>query len=132
MFYLYLSMETAKPKIIGVAPQLLVRDVVSTCEYYRDVYGFRIIGYALNPPVYGMVQRDGMQIHFAKSDEFVTNDKLRSSTTDLILWIPEIDAFYEEVKSKDAKIVQEIMLRPYGSREFILEDLNGYRLLIGD
>ncbi|PZR20068.1 MAG: hypothetical protein DI539_11980 [Flavobacterium psychrophilum] len=125
-------MENSKPKVIGVAPQLLVPDVKMTAEYYRDILGFNIIGYALNPPVYGMIERDGIQIHFAKSDEFLTNDKFRPSTTDLILWIPEIDAFYAEIKTKGADIVQEILLRPYGSREFIIRDCNGYKILIGD
>lgn len=125
-------MESSKPKVIGIAPQLLVPDVKMTAEYYRDILGFKIMGYALNPPVYGMIERDGMQIHFAKSDEFVTNDKFRPSTTDLILWIPEIDAFYTEIKTKGADIVQEILLRPYGSREFIIRDCNGYKILIGD
>ncbi|WP_256386726.1 hypothetical protein [Flavobacterium psychrotrophum] len=42
-------MSTAK--IIGSAPQLLVKNVVLTAEYYRDVLGFSVIGYALDPPV---------------------------------------------------------------------------------
>ncbi len=121
-----------KPTAIGIAPQLLVPDVVKTAEYYRDVLGFGIIGYAAEPPVYAMVQRDGMQIHFAKAESFTTNEHYRKSTTDFILWVPEIDAFYEELKASGADIVQEIMLRPYGSREFIVRDCNGYKILIGD
>jgi uncharacterized glyoxalase superfamily protein PhnB len=125
-------MENTKPKVIGVAPQLLVTDVLKTAEYYRDVLGFGIIGYALDPPVYGMVERDGIQIHFAKSDEFVINEKLNPAITDLILWVPEIDAFFDEIKANGADIIQEITLRPYGSREFKVSDCNGYKLLIGD
>ena len=64
-------------KVTGVAPQLIVPDVVQTAEYYRDIFGFVIIGYALQPPVYAMVQRDGFQIHFAKGDTFTTNDVIR-------------------------------------------------------
>jgi uncharacterized glyoxalase superfamily protein PhnB len=119
-------------KVIGVAPQLLVPDVVQAAEYYRDIFGFVIIGYALKPPVYAMVQRDGFQIHFAKAEEFVTNEQLRKETTDLILWVPEIDVFYNELKANNADIVQEIVLRPYGSHEFIVRDCNGYKILIGD
>ena len=127
-------MQSSIPKIIGIAPQLIVPDVVQTAEYYRDIFGFTIIGYALTPPVYAMVQRDGYQIHFAKSDtsEFTINEQLRRGTTDLILWVPEIDAFFTELKQQNADIIEEITLRPYGSREFIVRDCNGYKILIGD
>jgi len=124
-------METPA-KIIGSAPQLVVPNVVETAEYYRDIFGFVIIGYALNPPVYAMVQRDGFQIHFAKGEKVVTNEELRKETTDLILWVPEIDTFYKELKASNTDITMEITQRPYGSREFIIRDCNGYKILIGD
>ena len=124
-------METPA-KVIGIAPQLIVQDVVTTAEYYRDIFGFVIIGYALTPPVYAMVQRNGFQIHFIKGESYTTNEEYRKETTDLILWVPEIDNFYNELKTNNADIVMEITQRPYGSREFIVRDCNGYKILIGD
>jgi hypothetical protein len=41
-----------------------VPDVVTAAEYYRDVLGFRILGYFLDPPVYAIVARDSVEIHF--------------------------------------------------------------------
>jgi len=55
-----------RPRLIGIGPQLVVTDVIKTAEYYRDVLAFTIIDYFLDPPVYAMVQRDGMQVHFGK------------------------------------------------------------------
>ena len=121
-------------KLIGIAPQLVVRDVVRTAEYYRDVLGFRIIGYVLDPPVYAMVERDGFQVHFGKSGgpDVQTNEMLRKGTTDLIIWVPEIDAFYEELKSRNADIAEGIVRRVYGSREFVIRDCDGHKILVGD
>lgn len=123
-----------RAKLIGIAPQLVVKDVYRTATYYRDVFGFRIIGLVQDPPVYGMVERDGFQIHFAMSDgpEPRRNHELRSISYDLILWVPAIDAFFEELQYKSATILQGIVQRPYGSREFMIEDCDGHRILIGD
>ena len=123
-----------RPKMIGIAPQIVVPDVTKTAEYYRDVLGFRIIGYFLNPPVYAMVEKDGVQIHFAKSDstEVNVNEYIRKGTTDFIIWVPEIDAFFEELNSRGADIVEGIVKRVYGSREFIVRDCNGHKILFGD
>ena len=125
-----------RAKVIGIAPQLLVADVRKTAEYYRDVLGFTIIDYFMDPPLYGMVQRDGFQLHFAKADNILLplshNEERRKGTTDLILWVPEIDLFFNELQSRGAEIVEGIVQRSYGSREFVIRDCNGYKILIGD
>lgn len=123
-----------KAKLIGIAPSLVVPDVVKTAEYYRDVLGFAIIGYFLDPPVYAMVQRDGFQIHFGKADSDIikTNAQFRAISTDLILWVPEIDLFFAEVTACNADIVEGIVTRVYGSREFIIRDCDGHTILVGD
>lgn len=126
-------MET-RAKLIGIAPQLVVPDVVKTAEYYREVLGFHIIDYFLDPPVYAMVERDGFQIHFAKADDdrFHTNKEIRKGTTDLIIWVPEIDRFFEEVSISGANIIHGIVKRAYGSREFVISDCDGHTILVGD
>lgn len=123
-----------KTKLIGIAPQLVVNDVKKTAEYYRDVLGFTIIGLVSDPPVYAMVERDGYQVHFAKSEtqHIKTNKDYRSISHDFIIWVPEIDDFFDELKSKNAKITEGIVKRTYGSREFVIEDCDGHKILIGD
>lgn len=123
-----------KAKLVGIAPQLVVTDVKKTAEFYRDRLGFTIIGLVLEPPVYAMVERDGFQVHFAKSDGagISINKNFRSMSHDLIIWVPEIDAFYEEVSSNGVNINEGIVKRPYGSREFVMEDCDGHRILVGD
>lgn len=121
-----------KAQMIGSAPVIAVPDIQQTVDYYIEKLGFELIATVLEPSVYGMVQRDGFQLHFGKSDSFSPNNRHRSDLPDFILWIPEIDIFYGEVNKKGVTVVTPITLRPYGSREFIIEDLNGYRILIGD
>jgi len=123
-----------KPTLFGIAPQLVVADVKRTAEYYRDVLGFNIIGLVADPPVYGMVERDGIQVHFGKSDspQIKMNRDFRSISHDYMIWVPEIDAFYDELNSNRVKILEEIVMRPYGSREFVFEDCDGHRILVGD
>jgi hypothetical protein len=95
-----------------------------------------IINYFMDPPMYGMVQRNGFQVHFAKADDInlalMHNEERRKGTTDLILWVPEIDLFFNELQSSGAEIIEGIVHRNYGSREFVIKDCNGYKILIGD
>lgn len=123
-----------KAKLIGIAPQLVVQDVQKTVAYYQEKLGFNLIGLVLDPPIYGMVERDGFQVHFAKSDTPVikTNQDFRSISHDFIIWVPEIDQFFAELSSKQVKILEGIVQRSYGSREFVFEDGDGHKILVGD
>lgn len=123
-----------KAKFIGIAPQLIVTDVAKTVEYYKDKLGFNIIGLVQNPPVYAMMERDGIQIHFGKSDSnnIKTNRDFRKIGTDFVIWVPEIDAYFDEIKDKEIDLIEPITLRPYGSREFIIRDCNGFLITFGD
>ncbi|MCB0544190.1 MAG: VOC family protein [Saprospiraceae bacterium] len=123
-----------KAKLIGIAPQLVVKDVVKTAEYYRDVLGFRLINYVLDPPVYAMMERDGFQVHFGQADGDIikANDQFRKIAHDFIIWAPEIDRFFEEVTGKGAEIVEGITTRVYGSREFVIRDCDGHKILVSD
>jgi predicted enzyme related to lactoylglutathione lyase len=124
---------TDTAKIIGMAPQFVVKDVVKTAEYYRDILGFSIISYFLDPPVYAMAERNGFQIHFGKADgdRIHTNAEVRKISMDCIIWVPEIEMFFEELKLRNADIVQDIVNRGYG-REFILRDCDGHTIAIVD
>jgi hypothetical protein len=48
----------------SIVPQFTVPDVVRTAEYYRDVWGCRIAGYWQDPPVFAIVERDGVELFF--------------------------------------------------------------------
>jgi hypothetical protein len=125
--------KMSSAKLIGIAPQLVVTDVVKTAEYYRDVLGFSIIDYFLDPPVYAMVRRDGFEIHFGKSNSnsIQTNENIRKGSTDLVIWVPEIDLFFEELRARSAVISEGIIKRVYG-REFVIRDCDGHAILVVD
>jgi catechol 2,3-dioxygenase-like lactoylglutathione lyase family enzyme len=123
-----------KAELIGIAPQLVVPDVKKTAEFYRDRLGFNIIGLVADPPVYAMVERDNFQVHFSRSDEheYGINKNFRSISNDLVIWVPEIDIFFEEMTSNGVNIVEGIVKKIYGSREFVMEDCDGHRILVCD
>lgn len=127
-----MSDRTAFEKIV---PQFVVPDVVKTAEYYRDVLGFTILGYFLDPPVYAMVSRDGVEIHFGKSDsgEIKVNESVRKGLgNDAYIVISDIDAMYDELNECGASIVEGPIKRIYGSTEIVVRDCNGYQLVFTD
>ena len=58
----------AKARFFRSDPHFVVADVVAAAEYYRDVFGFRIMGVFFEPPVFAMVERDNVVIQFGRVD----------------------------------------------------------------
>ena len=55
------------PKMLGVAPVLLVRDVVAAANYFRDKLGFAYDRLWGEPPNFCMVRRDGQTVMLSQA-----------------------------------------------------------------
>jgi hypothetical protein len=97
----------------------------------RDVLGFRILGYFLDPPVFAMVARDTAEIHFGKVDEGAAaapNVMRRKAGMDAYIWVNDLDALGRELRERGAKILESPTLRVYRCYEMVIEDNCGFRL----
>jgi catechol 2,3-dioxygenase-like lactoylglutathione lyase family enzyme len=115
-----------------VNPQFIVPDVVAAAEFYQDKLGFKILGYFLDPPVFAMVARDDVEIHFGKSENGVppSPNHLRRPGLglDAYIWVNDLDTLHAELKSRDVKIIDVPTMRVYNCYEMVIEDNFGFRL----
>ncbi len=117
-----------------IAPQFVVPDVVAAAEYYRDVLGFHIRGYFLDPPIYAIVARDSVVVHFGKIDEGMAaapNIRRREGSIDAYIWVNDVDSLYAELEERGAKIVEPPVTQVYNCYEMVVEDGFGFRLAFG-
>ena len=123
----------AAAKITLICPQFIVPDVVASAEYYRDFFGFKILGYFLDPPVFAMVSRDVAEIHFGKADDGAVPSpnltRRKGLGIDAYIWVNDLHALHAELKSRGAKIIEGPVQRVYNCLELVVEDLNGFRLV---
>ena len=121
-------------KLLKVAPQLVVPDVIKTAEFYRDELGFKILGYFAEPPVYAMVARDDVEIHFGKGDteQVQRNEAVRKGVgSDVYVWVDDIDELYRELSDRDVDIVEGPVKRIYNCTEVTIRDINGFLIVFG-
>ena len=120
-------------RLKSIAPQFVVPDVARAAEHYRDKLGFEILGYFPKPPVFAMVRRDGIEIHFGKSvsGRAAPGSTHRDEGLDAYIWVDDVDALAAELKTRGADILEGPVQRPYGRREIIVRDPNGFRLAFG-
>lgn len=127
--------SSAKAVLKCIAPQFVVADVVATSEYYRDVLGFEILGFFADPPVYAMVARDGVEIHFGKAggpSAGVPDLPSRRLGSDAYIWVDDIFTLFDELTGSGANIIEGPVKRTYESTEVVMRDCNGFTLVFGN
>ncbi len=128
------EMPQTEKNFIHRAQYFFVDDVVKSAEYYRDVLGFSFDRYWGEPPSFAMVWRDGICFMLKQCPGLARPNSIAygSSTWDAYIWVRDVDALYEEFKTKGVKIIRgPEVVEEYGNKDFDLEDPNGYVLCFG-
>jgi uncharacterized glyoxalase superfamily protein PhnB len=100
-------------------PELPVLDVERAQRHYRDALGFEI-GWLSPGKEIGAVSRGDVAIFFRKR---------APPFEPAVHWIfaEDVDATYRELVASGANIVEPLEKRPWGLRQFTVEDLDGNR-----
>ena len=114
-------MNASKPlsPIGHPVPELPVEDVERAQQYYRDVLGFEI-GWLYPDKGIGAVSRRDVVIFFRRT---------KPPFVPAVHWIfaEDLDATHEELKASGANIVEPLEAKPWGLRQFTVDDLDGNR-----
>jgi uncharacterized glyoxalase superfamily protein PhnB len=118
-----------------------VANVRQAAEYYRDVLGFSLDPVeGVSQPrgdepggVYATVKRSGVWIHFQiRRGELPQRKSREAHEGDVYLYVDNVDGLHAELLQRGATVLQPPRLAPYGIREIMVEDLNGFRLTFGE
>jgi uncharacterized glyoxalase superfamily protein PhnB len=100
-------------------PELPVEDVERAQQHYRDALGFEIRWLYPGGDI-GAVSRDNFAIFFRRRGR---------PFEPAVHWVfaADLDATYEELRSRGARIVEPLEKKPWGLRQFTVEDIDGNR-----
>ena len=100
-------------------PELPVQDVERAQQYYRETLGFDI-GWLHPGKEIGAVSRGDVVIFFRRTEPPFAG---------AVHWVfaEDLDASYGELTSSGANIVEPLEKKPWGLRQFAIDDLDGNR-----
>lgn len=117
----------ATVSLCSAATLFTVKDVLQSVAHYRDVLGFRTEFVYGEPTYYAGVERDGVVIHL----QAVERTKRLPGHGAVNVFVTDVDALYQELKSRGAKVLNEPKDYPYGMRDFDINDPDGNQLCFG-
>lgn len=99
-------------------------DIAATLAFYETVLGFESSWTWGEPPTFGAASMGGVTIMFNLQPELARAIRGHQH------WIKvdDADELYARHRSAGAKFVAEIADQPWGAREYVVEDLEGYHL----
>ena len=105
------------------SPVLATSNVLETAKFYEKILGFEL-DQQFSSDTWAMIWADQCQL-FLKLDSNLS----KQANGQLIQFcFPAIDEIYERHKTNGANIIQKLTDQPYGLRDYIVEDPNGYHL----
>jgi uncharacterized glyoxalase superfamily protein PhnB len=113
--------------LCGAATVFVVQDVLRSVEHYRDVLGFHTEFTYGAPTFYAGVERDGVVIHL----QAASDTKRQAGQGAVNVFVTDVDALYQELRSRGARTLNEPKDYPYGMRDFDINDLDGNQLCFG-
>ena len=99
-------------------------DVAETLAYYKNVLGFESTWTWDDPPTFGSATSGGVTIMFSLQPELAKHVRGHQHG----IKVDDADELYRRHTANKATVVSPIEDKPWGLREYILEDLNGYHL----
>ena len=113
--------------LCGTATVFVVQDVLRSVEHYRDVLGFHTEFTYGQPTFYAGVERDAVIIHL----QAATETKRQPGQGAVNIFVTDVDALYQELRSRGAQPLNEPKDYAYGMRDFDINDLDGNHLCFG-
>lgn len=124
-------MAVPTPRLTSLAPQFLVDDLARTIAYYRDCLGF-----TFDEPwegFYAIGRRDGLELHFKEAPKNPGERAHRRENLhlDASAGVEGIEELHRQFVAAGARVFKPLAQTPWGTRDFWVEDPDGYILCFG-
>jgi uncharacterized glyoxalase superfamily protein PhnB len=116
----------------AAVPVIATADVSSTVRYFEQTLGFTQQWTWGDPPVYAGVKAGCANIYITHDPDTAAAIKERRLAPDIFLWVNHIDQVYDQHRAKNADIVEQLTARPWGVRQYVVREPNGYHLKVAE
>lgn len=121
---------TTQPRLTSLAPQFLVDDLRRSIGFYEK------LGFTFGEPwegFYAIGHLDGLELHLKEAPKNLAERKYRRDNEhlDAAAGVDGVEAFYDRCVANGATILKPLADTEWGTRDFYLEDPDGYIIAFG-
>jgi len=125
-----MTIANTKPRVTSLAPQFLVDDLARSIAFYEK------LGFAFGEPwegFYAIGSLDGLELHLKEAPKYEPerHHRRENEHLDAAGGVDGIEAFYAQCVANGAKILRPLTDTAWGTKDFYIEDPDGYILCFG-
>lgn len=122
-----------KLNFLSVAPVYAVDRVEKSVAWYEEKLGFEVIDVAEDPQghepaSYAVLEKNEVSLHLIRRAD--AKEGFRGHADAQFNVFGELDEAFEQLQSMGVEILQPPQDQPWGSRDFIIADLDGNKIWI--
>ena len=117
--------------LTAAEPQLYVRDITASSQFYSTKLGFSVAFTYGEPPFYAQVFRDSARLNLRQVDKPVV-DPIRRDAEGLLsasITLEDAKPLFVEYQDGGVEFAQQLKTEPWGARTFVVRDPDGNLLL---
>jgi catechol 2,3-dioxygenase-like lactoylglutathione lyase family enzyme len=125
-----MTTSSTKPRVTSFAPQFLVDDLARSIAYYEKL-GFTFG--ELWDGFYAIGEVDGLELHLKEAPKYEAERRYRRENEhlDAAAGVDGIEEFFARCMTNGAKIIRPLRATAWGTRDFYIEDPDGYIICFG-
>jgi catechol 2,3-dioxygenase-like lactoylglutathione lyase family enzyme len=116
----------------SAVPVVATSDVAATVRYFEQTLGFKQQWIWGDPPVYAGIRAGGAMLYVTYDPDLAAVIQERHLHPDIFLWVNDIDSIYAQHCTSHAEITEELTARPWGVRQYVVREPNGYLLKVAE
>lgn len=117
-----------KTNIHSAVPVIATDDIQKSITYYTEVLGFDLDFTYGNPHVFAGVKSGEVEIYFTHDPAYSGIIKEKNLHPEIFIWVSEATSLFQRHVAKGAELFEPLSDRPWGARQYVLRDINGYHL----
>jgi catechol 2,3-dioxygenase-like lactoylglutathione lyase family enzyme len=120
-----------KANLLSVEPQLFVTDIRKTCNFFTGKLGFSVVFTSGDPPFYGQVRRDHIELNLRHVDTPLLDGNRRDGEALLSasVVVDDVAALFREFEMAGVDFFRQLKKEAWGAVTFIVKDPDGNLLL---
>ena len=129
-------MQNNGSRLVNLCPVFLTSDIKRTVQFYTEKLGFRSARHYDKVENFATIYRDEIEFVIVQANrgEVICNSERYGAGYDAYIdtaTIEGIEIVYQEFKAQGVKILSAPHKTPYGSLEFVIEDIDGRQIGVG-
>lgn len=114
--------------IHSTVPVISTDNIRKSITYLVEVLGFSLDFEVGDPVVYAGVKSGEAEIYVAYDPDFIKAIREREVHPEIFIWVSDAEITYSMHRTNGAEIIEPLSDRPWGARQYVIKELNGYHL----